>query len=79
MTATLDAHSAGGRLIISFPEDAMSAGEREEFVAFLKSEWTARQSRLSQADATELADETDSDWWQQNNARILERIATADT
>ncbi len=75
MTATLDAHTAGGRLTISFPEEAMPAEERESFVTFLKSEWIARQSRLSAADATRLADETDGAWWQQNKARILGRIA----
>lgn len=78
MTATLDAHSVEGRLTISFPEDAMPAEEREEFVSFLKSEWAARQSRLSQADATRLADEADSSWWSQNKIRILKRIAAED-
>jgi hypothetical protein len=77
MTATLDAHTAGGRLTISFPAEAMPAGERDEFVAFLKSEWIARQSRLSATEATRLAGETDSDWWQRNNARLLHRITEA--
>lgn len=55
----------------------MPAGEREEFVAFLKSEWVARQSRLSATEATRLADEADGAWWQQNKARLLDRIAEA--
>lgn len=78
MAATLDAHTTGGRLVISFPEEALSAADREEFVAHLKTEWTARQSRFSAQDAVQLAEETDGAWWQLNKGRLLERITEAE-
>lgn len=77
MTGTLDTHTTGGRLVISFPEEALPAGEREEFVAFLKTEWTARRSPFSAEDAARLADEADGAWWKRNKSRILAGIAEA--
>jgi hypothetical protein len=77
MTATLDTRSVEGRLVISFPEQDLPAGARDEFVAFLKTEWAARRSRLAASDAARLADEADGAWWGQNKARILESISAA--
>ena len=36
MISTLDAFTADGRVVISFPESAVPAREREDFIAFLK-------------------------------------------
>lgn len=77
MPATLDALTADGRVVISFPESAVPAQERESFISFLKAEWTARQSRFSEQDAKALADEVDSGWWQRNRERILASIREA--
>ena len=77
MSATLDAFTADGRVVISFPEAAVPAKEKEDFIAFLKAEWLARQSRFSEADARTLADEVDSAWWSRNRARILRAIGEA--
>ena len=74
MNSTLEAHTADGRLVISFPEEALPSAERESFVSYLKTEWTARQSRLSAGDAERLAEEVDGGWWQRNRDRILTRI-----
>ena len=57
MTSTLHAFASGGHLVISFPEASVPPQEREDFIAFLKAEWTARQSRFSETDAKALADE----------------------
>ncbi len=77
MPATLDAFTADGRVVISFPESAVPSPEREDFIAFLKSEWAARQSRFSAADARSLADEVDTAWWSRNRERILRTIGEA--
>ena len=77
MNAALDAFSADGRVIISFPESAVPAREKEDFISFLKAEWLARQSRFSDADARALADEVDSAWWGRNRERILRAIGEA--
>ena len=77
MNATLDAFTADGRVVISFPESAVPAREREDFIAFLKAEWTARQSRLTEAGAQALAAEVDNSWWSRNRERILRSIGAA--
>ena len=74
MTAALDAFTAEGRVVLSFPESAMKVDEREDFIAFTKAEWLARQSRFTEADATSLAEEIDSGWWGRNRERILGSI-----
>lgn len=74
MKSTLDAFTADGRVIISFPEAAIPAAEKEEFISFMKAEWLARQSRLPEAGAKALADEVDATWWTRNRSRILRAI-----
>ena len=77
MISTLDAFTADGRVVISFPESAVPAREREDFIAFLKAEWAARQSRFTEADAKALAHEVDSAWWGRNRERILRSLGEA--
>ena len=77
MTAALDTFTADGRVVISFSESAVPPQEREDFIAFLKAEWSARQSRFSEADARVLAEEVDSAWWSRNRERILRSIGEA--
>ena len=77
MISTLDTFTEDGRVVISFPESAVPAREREDFIAFLKAEWAARQSRFTEADAKALADEVDSGWWSRNRERILHRLGGA--
>ncbi len=74
MNATLDALTADGRVVITFPESAVPTQERESFISFLKAEWTARQSRFTERDAKALADEVDTGWWSKNRERILRSI-----
>lgn len=75
MTATLSAIISDGHVIMSFPEAAVPPAEREDFIATMKSEWAARQSKLSEVDAKALANEVDSAWWAKNRTRILAAIA----
>lgn len=74
MNATLTAEASPERITISFPESAVSASEKDEFVSFLKAEWAARQSRFSEADAKAFADEVDSGWWSAQRTKILASI-----
>jgi hypothetical protein len=76
-TPTLETFAADGRVVISFPESAVSSQERDDFIAFLKAEWIARQSRLTADEATQLAEEVDTAWWSRNRERILRRIGEA--
>ncbi|WP_395719667.1 hypothetical protein [Prosthecobacter sp.] len=77
MSAALNTLHADGRIVFSFPEEALPHSEQVSFVAFVKAEWTARQSRLTQQDADRLADEVDASWWSKNKQRILSQIAAA--
>ena len=74
MSAALEATTAEGRVVLSFPESAMKANEREDFISFTKAEWLARQSRFAEKDASGLAEEIDSGWWTRNRERILRSI-----
>ncbi len=74
MTATLDTMTTEGRVVISFPESAISAKDREDFLSLIKSEWLARQSRLTSEDAAAFANQVDTAWWSRNKARILAAI-----
>ncbi|MBL9176460.1 MAG: hypothetical protein JNM65_00260 [Verrucomicrobiaceae bacterium] len=77
MTATLDALTADGRVVITFSESAVPTQERESFITFLKAEWTARQSRFTEKDAKALANDVDSAWWRKNRERILRSLGEA--
>jgi len=77
MSATLDAFTVDGCVVISFPESAVPAQEREDFIAFLKAEWAARQSRFTEADAQALAADVDNSWWSRNRERILRSVGRA--
>ena len=77
MPATLDTFTADGRVVLTFPESAMQPDAREEFIAFAKAEWTARQSRFTETDARTLAEEVDAGWWARNRERILRGIGAA--
>lgn len=77
MTATLNAMTADGRVVITFPESAIPSQERESFITFIKAEWTTRQSRFTENDAIALADEVDTGWWSKNRERVLRNIGEA--
>ena len=64
-------------MVISFPEASVPPQEREDFIAFLKAEWIARQSHFSETDAKALADEVDAGWWARNREHILRSIGAA--
>ena len=77
MIATLQTLQADGRIIFSFPQDALPRAEQASFIAFIKAEWTARQSQFSQQDADTLAEEVDATWWANNRQRILAQMDAA--
>lgn len=74
MANQLDAFSADGRIVLSFPESAMAPEDREDFISFAKAEWLSRQSRLSGEEADSIANDIDSAWWHRNRERILTLI-----
>ena len=77
MTAALQTLHTDGRIIVSFPEEALPRAEQAGFIAFIKAEWMARQSQFSQQNADTLAEEVDANWWASNRQRILAQIDAA--
>ena len=77
MAQALEALTTGGRVVISFPESAISPAEKEAFITFLKSEWIARQSRFRESDAIELSAELDASWWKQNREKFTSGMGEA--
>lgn len=74
MATALEALHSDGRIVLTFPEEGLPQAEQASFIAFIKAEWTARQSRLTQQDADSLSDEVDASWWARNRQRILAQI-----
>lgn len=74
MTTALNAFAADGYFVITFPEASVPAPMRDDFISTIKAEWLARQSKLTEAEAKQLADKVDAGWWQHNKARILKSI-----
>lgn len=77
MPKVLDTFTTDGRVVISFPESALSDENREQFLALLRTEWAVLQSRLTKEDASRLAKEVESGWWSRNRERILVKIGAA--
>ena len=75
MKGSLKAFSADDCIVIAMPESSLPPAEREDFISFVKAEWSVRQSRFAAADASQLADAVDSAWWLRNRKRILAAIA----
>ena len=71
MSVALHTQHTDGRIVFSFPEKALPHADQANFIAFVKAEWSARQSQFSQQDADALANEVDSAWWSRNRERIL--------
>ena len=53
------------------------AQDVEEVVAFSKAELIARQNCLSEQEAVALAEQFETEWWQNNQARIFRIVSNA--
>jgi hypothetical protein len=75
MTTALNTFTSDGFFVIAVPEASVPAQEREDFVSVVKTEWLARQSRMTETDAARLAESVDAGWWHKNRERILGAMA----
>ncbi len=55
---------------LTIPTEGMPPEDVDRFVAWIRAEAVARQSRLSDDDAMRLAEEVNEGWWQKNKARF---------
>lgn len=67
---TVEANEKEIRLTI--PTEGMPREEVDLFVGWLRAEATARRSRLTEAQAHELAEQINADWWEKNKGRFVE-------
>ncbi len=58
---------------VSIPTDGMPPEAVSAFVGWLRAEFTARRSQMTDATAWQLAEDVKADWWARNQARFTER------
>ncbi len=75
MSSVLEARRDDKTLTISIPIEDMEIDEIDDILAYLKMELIVRKSKMTQAQADELADEVTASWWEKNKDRIYKMIA----
>ena len=58
---------------VSIPTDGMGPEAVEAIVDWLRVEFAARRSKLTDDMAWQLSEDIKADWWAQNKARFIER------
>lgn len=66
---TVEATDAGVRVTI--PRDEVPPGRLNAFLDWLRLEAITGRSRLTEADADRLAEDTKADWWAANKSRFI--------
>ena len=75
MNALIETKRTKDKLLISLSTENMQTGEIEDFLQFVKTEFTLRNSQLSEIDANEISEDIKSFWWKKNKSRIEKMIA----
>lgn len=63
--------SEQGKITISFLVNDLPMQDIEEFLAFFKMEFLARQSRLADQVAFEISEQIKTDWWSRRQQQML--------
>ena len=58
------------RLEVTIPTDGMTPDEVNDLVSWLRVETVARRSKLTPEDASKMAEDIKSNWWQANEHRF---------
>ena len=56
---------------VTIPNDAMPTKQLDAFLDWLRLEEIAQRSRLSEAEASRIADEMKAEWWAANKSRFI--------
>lgn len=70
MNALIETKRTKDKLLISVSTANMQTDEIEEFLQFVKTEFTLRNSQLSEIEADEISEDIKSSWWKKNKSRI---------
>jgi len=75
MSQNIETTRTEDKLLISIPTRNMKTEEIDEFLSFFKSEFTVRNSQMTEAQAEEISAEIKSAWWKKNESRIKKMIS----
>lgn len=56
---------------VTIPNDALPPKELDAFLDWLRLEETVQRSRLSEKEASQIADEIKAEWWTANKSRFI--------
>lgn len=72
--STIKTTKTEGLLTISIPIAEMKPEDVENILAFIKSGIITQKSKMTEAEAEEIAESIKSSWWQKNGSRIEQMI-----
>lgn len=75
MSVNIKTTKTKDKLLISIPTKDFNAEEIEDFLSFLKTEFTVRKSEMKKAQAESISEEIKSAWWKKNKTRVKKMIA----
>ena len=75
MNANIEMTRTKDKLLISIPTKNMKAEEIEDLLSFFKTEFSVRNSQMTETAAAEISEEIKADWWKKNKSRIKKTIA----
>ncbi len=70
MNALIETKRTKDKLLISIPTENLKAVEIEDFLQFVKTEFILRNSKLSEIEANEIAEEIKFSWWKKINLEL---------
>lgn len=75
MSTSIETTRTANRLNISIPTDELNEDQIQDLVTMIRVESILSKSKLTQADADEIARDINRSWWEKNRHRIEKLIA----
>ena len=75
MSLSIETTRTKDKLLISIPTKGMKAEEIDAFLSLFKTEFTVRNSQMTEIEAEEIAEEIKSSWWKKNKSRLEKMIS----
>ena len=67
----------GNNYVLTFPKDLLTEKQISKLMELIDFERLVRNNQMSSDDAEDLSEQLKSDWWQDNETRIMEKINAA--
>ncbi len=75
MSVNVETTRTKDKLLISIPTEDLNEEEIDQFITLLKTEFAARNSKMTADQAEEISEEIKSAWWKKNKSRIEKMIS----